>query len=215
MDERAFSIKDVLSEGWKLTKENLGFLLSYQIILYLLVFLFAGANGGWKWVPWHILGWIIVVLAKMGLYRSTLMIADGQKPGFDQLYQNWRLFLSWIVSNFLFGILFFLGLLLILIPGFYVWAKYGLFPFTILDKDVGPMQALKETGKISEGNLWPIFLLFLACTGLNIIGLLLFGIGLLLTIPVTLIALAAAYRKLNLKKQLLPQQEQIDFGPKY
>lgn len=197
MRDKQFSISAVLIEGWELTKVNIGFLIVYQIILYAISLLLGGTEGGLKMAPLHILGFIIVMLGKMGLYQSTLMMTLGEKPGYDQFYRNWPQFFSWLIASILFGLMFVLGIILLLVPGCYVLARYGLFPFFILDKGLGPLDSLKKASKCSEGIRWQLFLLMLACIGLNILGLLFFGVGALITIPVTLLALATVYRHLT------------------
>jgi len=198
-----FTIGGAIKEGWRLTKEHFWFLIGYQIILYVIILLFSGPHPSYlRGILFWLAEWVLVVLVKMGLYNSSLLIAEGLKPDFDQLYQNWRMFLSWIVAGFLFGIMFTIGLFLLIVPGCYVWAKYGFFPFFILDKQIGPIEALKQSGEATKGYRWPIFLLFLACVGLDILGFLLFGIGLLITTPITLIALATVYRKIAYRHQV-------------
>ncbi len=203
MDTQLFAVKDLIKEGWRLTKANLGFLIAYQFILFVLNLAlgFAGREDslqyGLQWTVLHFLGWVVVPLANMGLYNSSLLITAAIKPGFDQLYRNWRLFVSWIVASILFGIMFIIGLLLLVVPGFYVLARFGLFHFFVLDKNLGPIEALKQTAKATEGITWPIFVLYMACLGLNIVGLLFLGIGLLVTVPVTILALATIYRRIS------------------
>lgn len=197
MDTKSFSIGSLLKEGWELFKVNSGFLVVYQIILFALSFVFGGLEAGWKMAPFHILGFVIIMLGKMGLYQSILIMTTGNKPGFDQFYSNWPQFLSWFIANLIFGIVFVIGLILLIFPGCYVLARYGLFPFFILDQKLGPLEALSEAGKATEGVRWQIFLLFLACMILNILGLIFFFVGLLITVPVTLFALATVYRQLT------------------
>lgn len=193
----SISIKDVFRKGWELTKENLWFFIGYQIILYALMGVFSSYNEGFAASLWQLLGWVMMIIVKMGLYNSSLLIAKGVKPTFDQLYKNWDLFIPWVVASFLMAIMFFIGLLLFIVPAGYVIARYGLFPFFILDKKLGPVEALKAAAQASEGVRWPLFLVFLACAGLDILGLMLFGVGLLITVPVTLIALATVYLELT------------------
>lgn len=212
MNEKNFSISAVLKEGWELTKVNIGFLVVYQIILYAVAFLLGGNEGGWKMATLHLLGFVIVVLGKMGLYQSVLMMTTGNKPGFDQFYKNWPQFLSWIVANFLFAVMFGVGLILLIVPGCYVLARYGLFPFFILDKNLGPLESLKEAGDATEGIRWQMFLLFLACVGLNILGMIFFLIGLLITVPVTLLALAVVYRRLTGQAKNSIQPDDLKVG---
>lgn len=195
MNEQPFTIGGVIKEGWELTKANLGFLLGYQIIIYIVVLLTAIPPENPKWAIFHLLASLFIILAKMGLYKSILLITVGIQPTFAQLYQNWRLIIYWILANFFFGILVTIGLILLIVPGCYWLAKYGLFPFFLLDKGIGPINAMKQSGLATKGIRWHIFLLFLACFGLNILGLLLFGIGLLFTLPITLFAVALVYRQ--------------------
>lgn len=206
MHLRGFSIKEMFQEGWRLTKENIVFLICFQIILFVLTALFSGAQEGfptaqedfkWSWMPWHLLGWIVIIVIKVGLYNSTLLITKGIKPGFEQLYSNWPRFISWVVSSFLVALMITVGLILFIVPGLYLWGKYGLFPFFILDKGYGPIEALKAAGKASEGIRWKLLLFFLACVGLDLLGALFFLIGLFITVPVTLLAMASVYRKLT------------------
>lgn len=208
--DKSFYIKNVLKEGWDLTKVNIGFLLCYQIILIALSFLIGATEGNWKLTPLNIIGLILLILGKMGFYNSCLMITTGNKPGFDQLFKSWPYFLSWIIASFLFGIMFGIGLILFIIPGIYVFARFGLFPFFILDKNLGPIDALKQASQASEGIRWELALFFLACLGINILGILLFGIGIFITIPITLIALAIVYYHITGQNKKSIQPEDIE-----
>lgn len=197
MIDKKFSIKAVLSEGWELTTVNVGFLIVYQIILYAIAFLFGGSEVGWRSAPLHIIGFIIVTLGKMGLYNSILILTTGGKPSFDQFYRNWPQFISWVIASILFALMFVIGLILFIVPGCYVLARYGLFPFFILDKKLGPIDALKQAAQATEGVRWDIFLLFATCIAINLAGILFFLIGLLITVPITLLALATVYREIT------------------
>lgn len=195
-DTPSFSIGEAFKAGWNFFKENFAYFIVYELILLALMGIFSWGNG-LLWVTWHILGWIIIILVKMGYYSSCLLVVNGVKPGFEQLYINWRLFISWVIASFLFALMVGIGLVLFIVPGCYLMARYGFFPFFIIDKDMGPLEALEHAGIASRGNRGHIFLLFLACIGLNILGVLIVGIGLLITAPVTLLALTVVYKKLT------------------
>lgn len=190
-----FSIGEAFKKGWELTKEHLGFLIGYQIILFLLTIIFSGGSEGFLGSIWRFIGFVVVVIVKMGLYNSALLITNNIKPTFEQLYANWRLTVSWVIANFFFAVMFLVGLILLIAPGLYVLARYGFFPFMLLDRDLGPVEALKQSAQATEGIRWQLLLLLLACIGLNILGLLFFGVGLLITFPVTLLAVASVYRR--------------------
>ncbi len=210
MQNQSFTIGGAIREGWELTKMNLGFLLVYQVILYFLMWLFNGSSHtGFQFSIIQLIGWIIIALGKMGFYNSALLLTKGLKPSFDQFYKNWRLFLSWMIASFIFGILFVIGFILLIFPGFYVATVFGFYPYFILDKGLGPIEALKESAQATKGVRLDVFLLFLTCIGLLILGLLFFGIGLLFTAPVTVIAVAVVYRKLTGQEKTSIQPDEI------
>lgn len=192
MQNQPFTVGGAISEGWRLTKDYLVFLIGYQIIQVMLQIVFSIGHRYW----WNLIGVVVSIIAQLGLYKSFIMIRDGIKPGFDQLYQNWRLFLSMLVAGILFGLMLFVGTILLIVPGFYVLARYGLFPYFIVDKNLGPIDALKAAAKASEGVRWPLFCLFLDCLGLIILGVCFFVIGVLITSPIAYLAVATAYRSL-------------------
>jgi hypothetical protein len=167
MDAQPFRIWDLLKRGWRLTFDHLGYLLVYQLIMFMIMVIFSGPRDT-RWMPLHLIGIVLSMLVKMGLYHSILMILDGIKPQFDELYKHWQLLLSWIVASFVFGFLFVLGLILFVAPGLWIWAKYGFFPFFIIDKGLGPFQALEAASEATKGIRWKVLLLFLTCLGVNI-----------------------------------------------
>ena len=157
MENQPFSIGGAIREGWELTKVNIGFLISYQILLFLLLWLFSDVSDHWKFSPIQAVGFVIAVLGKMGFYKSALLLTKGLKPKFNQFYANWRMFLSWILGSFFFALLFGVGLIFLIVPGLIVWAAFGLFPFFILDKELGPIESLKKSAEATKGMRWGDF----------------------------------------------------------
>lgn len=208
MENESLRVGKIFREAWEFTKDHLGFLIGYFIITIVLSLLFtfvgdALEEKGYTFfsVLMHLAGTIVNLFVSMGFYRSALMITAGEKPGYDQLYSNDQNFVSWLLSNLLFGLIITIGFLLLIIPGLYLIARYGLYPYFLLDRDLGPMEAIKEAGKASEGKRWQLFLLYAACFLANIVGLLLLGVGMLVTVPLTLLVLAVAYRKITGSQQ--------------
>lgn len=196
MSDRPFYIGEAIKSAWEFTKAHLGFLIVYQLILIIFSLLTHFTKDQWFWV---IICTLITILLKMGFVNSALLITKGIKPQFDQLYKNWRLSIRWVVANFLFGFMFIIGLILFIIPGLYVWARYGFYSFALLDQNLGPIQALQKSAEITKGNRWHVFWLFIVCALLDLLGIMLFGIGILITGPLALITLAIVYRQLKMR----------------
>lgn len=62
---------------------------------------------------------------------------------------------------------------------------------------MGPLESLKQSWNATKGETLQLFVFGLLMVGLNIIGALLFGIGLLVTVPITMIAVVYIYKKLS------------------
>jgi uncharacterized membrane protein len=68
--------------------------------------------------------------------------------------------------------------------------------YLVIDKNMAPMDALKESRRMTYGHKWNLFLFGLGLIGINILGFLALIIGLLVSLPVTMLAMAHAYRTL-------------------
>ena len=75
-----------------------------------------------------------------------------------------------------------------------------MFMFTlyfVVDREEYTLQALKESYRITYGHKWKLLLFVFAIAGINILGTLCLFVGLLVSVPVTTIATAHAYRTLS------------------
>jgi uncharacterized membrane protein len=69
--------------------------------------------------------------------------------------------------------------------------------FLVIDRGLGPIQALKESHRITRGHKWGLFVLSLLLVLVNLAGLLALVVGIFVSGPVTLMALTHAYRVLG------------------
>jgi len=91
------------------------------------------------------------------------------------------------------------GFILLIIPGIIAALAFYFVQYLIVERKLWPFEAMKESARITKGHRWQLFLLFLAVIGINILGALALLIGLLITVPVSMLALARAYRVLEHK----------------
>lgn len=77
---------------------------------------------------------------------------------------------------------------------------WALFPFALLDQNTHAFRAIGTSWDLVSKHFWSYFGLKVVSLIINIVGLLLLGIGLLVTIPLTSMADAYAYRFLSGQK---------------
>jgi uncharacterized membrane protein len=119
---------------------------------------------------------------------ETVTIGDLWNP--DPI---WR----FIGAELLTFLIVFVGLLLLVIPGIIASLGLGFAQYLVVDRGMRPVESLKESWRITKGNKGRILLLGLALLGLNLLGAIALGIGVLVTAPLTMLAVVHAYRFLQ------------------
>ncbi len=140
---------------------------------------------------------IIGIFVEMGLVTFALKAHDSIEDAKIGDLWNPAPFWRYLGGQILTGIIFVIGLILLIVPGIIAAAGFLFTSYLVIDRGMGPIEALKGSWHLTKGNRWRILLLLLAIIALNIIGLVLLIVGLVVTIPVTMLALVHAYRTLS------------------
>lgn len=110
-----------------------------------------------------------------------------------------KMFWEFFGATLLSFIIILLGLVLLIVPGIIFSLKYFFVPYLVIDRKLSARAALKESARITEGHKWNLFLFSLVLIGVNALGLLCFVFGLLISIPVSMLAMVHVYRMLEHK----------------
>jgi uncharacterized membrane protein len=141
----------------------------------------------------------------LGLVRMALVAHTGGAIKLDFLFrESGKMLEHYIVGLILSVVIILIGFVLLIIPG--IIAKLGLLfvPFLILEKDMKGVESIKESWRMSKGYKWQLFGLLIVLLFLNILGALVFGVGLLVTIPLSVLMLAHAYREIEKQSAATP-----------
>lgn len=150
-------------------------------------------------IPSSLISMAINTAVSIGLINVYLKLHDTNSADYPDLYTKLRLVGKVILSSLLYGLIITVGLILFIIPGFIFMIKYLFFSYLIVDKDLNPIEALKESSRLTKGHRWQLFLLALSMALLNLLGTLLAFVGLLFTVPISMLVMTQAYRQLNSK----------------
>lgn len=197
-----FSKKEALQFGWDKTKSNFWFFVLFLlafIALYLIPYAIAimimGENAILGLIA-LIADYALTILILMGLLRVALNFCDNKESRISDLFSQYRLFLSFLLALILYTFITFGGTLLFIIPGIIWGIQFWFFDYLIIDKGLNPVEALKKSSAITKGHKWNLFLFLVILAGINLLGAIALGIGLFITIPVTMISMAFVYRGL-------------------
>lgn len=201
---KKFSIGEALSFGWRTMKVNFWFFAGLLLVTAVLMVVLPGLIDGFKQQQEFTLKAAAVGLAQaiigtvisIGFIKIALLFVDGQKPGFGDLFSHGNLFINYLVSHILYSLIVMAGMVLLVVPGI-IWAiKYRFYDYFVVDKGMNPVEALKHSARVTAGAKWQLFWFGLCLVLINVVGALVFVVGLLATIPTSMLATAFVYRKL-------------------
>lgn len=199
---KKFSKKEALKFGWTTTRKHFFFLAEivlflmllnvlpgiitpavrqdFSLAVSLLVSIFFGA---------------LQMILNIGLITISIRYVEGKTNTFKDLFTHIP-FTPYLLGSIVYGCIVAGGIILLIIPGIIWGIKYGFYSYLIVDKDVGVMDSIKRSAQLTQGIKWDLFLFGLLLGLINVAGFLLFFVGLFVTLPVTMLAMAYVYRKL-------------------
>lgn len=168
-----------MSEGWAVVQSE----LAMFILVALLFLVVSGA------VPLILQGPMIV-----GMHIVCWRKLMGGRVDLNDLFKGFNYFVPSLAAVVVVAIFATIGFLLCIIPGLVVLAMYKFTYLFIADKKMDFWAAMQASHSIVKQDYFG-FTMFLVAMGLlNLLGLLLCVVGLLVTLPITYLAITAAYR---------------------
>ncbi len=143
-----------------------------------------------------ILQYWLQILTGIGLIRIQLNTIDDKPAEFAQLFNSENVFWTYLGASILVGLIIVGGLLLLIIPGIYWAIKYQFTLNLVVDKKLQPVEALKESGKITYGHKWWLLGFGIVLGLINLATIFTLFLGLVITLPVTVMAHMYVYRHL-------------------
>lgn len=199
-----FSKKEAIATGWQIFKKNWVFLVSVTIVSLVISYLPTAVSGVWssrypiRTTIFSIVFWFVSVVISIGLIKISLNLVDGGEAGFDDLYAHWHLVWKYLLTQVVVGVIVVIGVILLIIPGIIFGIKLQFAPYLVIDKNLGPLAAIKASWALTRGSVVNLFLFGILIGLIYLLGIIVVGVGLLAAIPVTGLALAGVYRKLSL-----------------
>ena len=170
-----------ISQGWEVVKTDIGLFMGLTV-LYMIV---GSAGSVLTQGPMQV-GFHLACMKK--LVRGRMEIGD--------LFQGFNFFVAAFVAALLIAVFATVGILLCIIPGLVISAMYMFTYLFVLDKRLEFWPAMEASHGVVK-NDYVGFVLFLFGLGLlNIVGALCCIVGLLVTIPISMMAITIAYREL-------------------
>jgi uncharacterized membrane protein len=134
-------------------------------------------------IPLAIIIMAIDITVELGLLKIALGFRDDKTPQIEDLFKSYPLLLNYLAASIIYGLMiaggfiilsagpFILGqgagigmiaiALILILLGVYLSLKYQFFGYLIVDRGMGPIEALQQSGRLTEGALKNLFVFWL------------------------------------------------------
>lgn len=210
MNSEPFSIEGALKGGWRAFMARPLFWVGVQLVVVVIQVVFEGLGQAVAPDPLEasfmgsLISLIISLVAygiwarlTMGYIYMSLKAVDGGVPVFNDLLAKGHLFWRYLGASILFSIGVSIGALLLIIPGLYLLICFGLFGYGMVDREVAVMDSFKLASRLTEGYRWQLLGLGLVFVVINVVAMIPFFLGLLVSVPFTMLTGAFVYRHLG------------------
>ncbi|MDB5099807.1 MAG: hypothetical protein JWM80_4228 [Cyanobacteria bacterium RYN_339] len=142
-----------------------------------------------------IISFVASAFLMAGYMSMALAVHDGRPAAIGDLFKPQPTLGNMLAVQFITSVAIIIGFIFLIIPGLIAAVLLGFAPLLVLEQNMAPMDALKRSVDISKPLLGTLIVFAIVASIVNFIGALLLGFGLLVTVPLTMLAWVAIYRQ--------------------
>jgi uncharacterized membrane protein len=201
--DRDYEVKigDYFSRGWEIFKQYAWAFVLFTLVTVLIAGLLSmlpsplglRTSGDDPLAGANILVNIISPILGVGYYFVAFQIIRNRGYGFGDFFNGFKKFLPVFLTAFVSGILIGIGFVLLILPGIYLAVAYLFAQLFVVDKNLNFWSAMESSRKVITKKWFSFFGFVLLLALLNVLGAMILGVGLLVTIPLSACVVAAAY----------------------
>jgi len=195
-------IGEYISRGFELLLPNIALFIVYELIVFVALFLLAlpillifsiPVIGFLLATPLLIIVSALSIVMNSGFYLVALRIVENEPIAFSNFFDGFRRFMDYSLLGIIRSYITSIGFYFCILPGFYLSLAYSFDILAMSDQEIDFWPAMEMSRQLVTKNFFPMFGFLLLLGLINLGGLLLCGLGLLLTIPLTYCAMTVAY----------------------
>jgi len=135
---------------------------------------------------------VVIVVLVFGFIRLVLTLHDTGSASVTLLFSEVKKFPKALGAWFLYSTIITIGLLLFVVPGLYMIFRFMFFSYFIVDKNSTIIESLKQSWRITQGQIWPLLAINMVIVALSVAGPLI----VLFSAPFSITSMVYVYRKL-------------------
>ncbi len=200
--EKTFSVTIILGDAWKLFLEHKRFYLEVVLVFGLIAVMADMLKDDESMrlvdVVLSLINTVATWYGSMVLMKASLSVASNKPIASDVYSFSVSTVVTLVVASIVTGLGTFVSLLLFIIPGIMFALRSGLTQYIILDQHLNSVPAIKKSLELTKGYSWSLLRLMLCFIVLALVSVFpLFGLGFVILIPVSTIAMSLVYHKMR------------------
>ncbi len=141
---------------------------------------------------------LIVGPVEYGVSFVFLKAARDERIEIKDMFAAFNNYWSAVLANLLVTAIVIIGLMLLIVPGIVFACKLAFTPYLVVDRKMEVTEAIRESWRMTNGHAWSVFLIGLLGIPIVIAGLIVFGVGVIVSVMWISIALASLYQAVSL-----------------
>jgi uncharacterized membrane protein len=157
------------------------------------------------------LGYWLLILGPIewGADYAMLKAARGEKPEFLDIFIFQKNYINVVLAHLLTGVIVFLGFVFLIVPGIIFACKLAFVPYLVTDKRMEATEAIRESWRMTTGHAGTIFLMGLLAIPVSLAGILLLGVGFIISLMWIGLAFASIYAAVASREMKAEKAEKV------
>lgn len=208
MKDNRISIHQAFKIASPILKKRFGLFTAVLLTLFgawvaLEIVVIAGQRFGiLLWAAAHVAYLIFAAGVEVGFLQICLALCEGGKPTYADAFTRLTLGPKFLAGQMLYLLMMVIGLLLLVVPGIYLGVRYALFGFCVATGETNLMRSFQRSAILSRGSKTDLLWVLVFLLVLNVLGASLLGIGLFITVPLSVLMMTTIYRQLNTRARV-------------
>lgn len=139
---------------------------------------------------------------EVGFLKIGLALYNGGEPTFADAFRHLAWGPKFLAGQVIYLLMVAVGLVLLIVPGLYLGVRYGLFGFCMVTGEADLLHSFQHSAILSAGTQASLLAILVSLLVLNGLGASLLGLGLFVTVPLSVLMMTAVFQQLSERSQL-------------
>jgi uncharacterized membrane protein len=203
LNPNPLSVREAVDFAWARYKEHYGLLTAFMLTFFaawviLEVIVIAGQRFGYLlWAIAHLSFFVVFAGLEVGFIQTCLVLHDGKPVSYSDIFRGLSLGVRFFTVQLVYFVTVLIGLVLLVVPGIYFGIRYSFYGFYLVKGNLDLKQSFQQSAVACQGSMRFLFWFYVLVFLFNILGASIFGLGLIVTIPLSTLMKAFIYRQLK------------------